>query len=468
MSINMLPDDVLLEVFDFYVDGTLGGDGDEDINEKKEIEAWQPLVHVCRRWRSIVFGSPRRLNLRLVCTANTRAKDAVDIWPALPLLIRVYDPIGRVDNIVDFLKHSDLVRRISRISLQYFSSLPLEVVLEAMQVPFPALTDLLLHQYGQTEPVLPLSDSFLGGSAPRLRFLWLDRIPYPGLPTLLLSATHLTNLHLDGIPESGYIPPEVMAACLSTLTSLERLFLVFRIPQPLPDQQNQRPPPSVRTSLPVLDHFTFRGDGEYLEVLVACIDAPRLKRLHITFFNDVVFATPQFTRFIKHAPTLGAFHEATVFLWYTTASITLSSAYASLNVSIYCRELDWQLSFLEQVCTSSLLPLSTLQDLYMLSENPWPQDWKDIIDYAQWLELLHSFSAVKNLYLSRELAPCVVPALQDLVGGRITEAFSTLQNIFVEDLQESGPVQERIGKFVAAQQVTSHPLTVSRWDRDSK
>ena len=128
MSINMLPDDVLLEVFDFYVDQTLGGDGDEDINEKKEIEAWQPLVHVCRRWRSVVFGSPRRLNLRLVCTANTRAKDAVDIWPVLPLLIRVYDPIGRVDNIVDFLKHSDLVRRISRISLQYFSSLPLKVV----------------------------------------------------------------------------------------------------------------------------------------------------------------------------------------------------------------------------------------------------------------------------------------------------------------------------------------------------
>ena len=465
MSIDMLSDDVLLEVFDFYVDQTWRGDGDEYHSLYDSEHGWQPLVHVCRRWRSVVFGSPHRLNLRLVCTANTRARDTVDIWPALPLLIRVYDPIGRVDNIVDFLKHSDIVRRISQISLQYFASLPLQVVLEAMQVPFPALTDLLLRQYGQTEPVLPLSGSFLGGSAPRLRSLQLHRTPYPGLPKLLLSATHLTRLHLDGIPDSGYIPPEVMAACLFTLTSLEQLFLEFRFPRPLPDQQSQRLPPSIRTSLPGLNDFRFKGGAEYLEVLVARINAPRLKGLHIIFFNDVVFTTPQFTRFIGHTPTLGAFNEATVFLWYTTASITLSSAHARLNVSIYCRELDWQLSFLEQVCTSSLLPLLTLQDLYMMSESPWPQDWKDIIDYAQWLELLHSFSAVKNLYLSKELTPCVVPALQDLIGGRITEAFPTLENIFLEELQESGPVQEGIGKFVAARQVTSHPITLSRWDR---
>ena len=55
----MVPDDVLLEVFDFYVAGDM---------YSKDREAWQTLVHVCRRWRSIVFGSPRRLDLQLVCT----------------------------------------------------------------------------------------------------------------------------------------------------------------------------------------------------------------------------------------------------------------------------------------------------------------------------------------------------------------------------------------------------------------
>jgi hypothetical protein len=367
-----------------------------------------------------------------------------------------------VDNIVALLERSDLVRRISQIHLGAVSSRELEDIWETMQVPFPELTHLMLIHNGQT--VLPLSGSFLGGSAPRLRYLSLDGVPYPGLPKLLLSATHLTNFYLFSIPDSGYISPEAMAACLSTLTSLERLILEFLFPRPFPDQESQRPPPSIRTSLPVLHHFTFQGGGEYLEVLVARIDAPRLRELDITFSNDIVFITPQFTRFIRRTPTLEAFGGARVNLWESTASVELLFGYASLNLSISCRELDWQLSFLEHICTSSLPPLSTLQHLYM-SGRPWPQDWKDNIDYAQWLEVLHSFSAVKNLYLSRELAPCVVPALQDLVGSRTTEVFPTLENIFLEELQESGPVQEGIGKFVAARQVASHPITVSRWDR---
>ena len=473
----MLADDVLLEVFHFYVnqprDGIEGEDEDEDIRKrKKRIEAWQTLVHVCRRWRSVVFGSPRRLNLRLVCAPKTRAWCTVDVWPALPLVIQdFYCRSGSVDNIVGLLERSDLVRRTSQISLWEVGSSQLEDIWEAMQVPFPELTYLILqHRYDETEPVFPLFGLFLGGSASRLRTLELHCIPYPGLPKLLLSATHLTSLRLYRIPDSGYISPEAMAACLSTLTSLERVYLGFRSSRPLPNQQSQRPPPSIRTSLPVLDEFGFQGGGEYLEVLVARIDAPQLSRLDITFFNDIEFVTPQFTRFISHTPTFEAFDEARVTLWESSANIELSSNYAklnaSLNVSVYCRELDWQLSFLEQVCTSPLPSLSRLQHLYMFGR-PWPKDWKVNLDYVQWLELLHSFSTVKDLYLSKGLAPCVVPALQDFVGGRTTEVFPNLQNIFVEKLQKSGAVQEGIGKFVAARQVTGHPITVSHWNRYS-
>jgi hypothetical protein len=207
-----------------------------------------------------------------------------------------------------------------------------------------------------------------------------------------------------------------------------------------------------------------------LEDLVARIDAPRLESLEIKFFNDIVFDTPQLLRFISHTPMLEAFNVANVTLWDDAASVTLSSTYEdfdeSLKVRISCRELVWQLSFLEQVCTSSLPLLSTLEDLCM-EGSPWSQDRRDNIDYMQWLELLHSFTTVKNLYLSEELAPCVVPALQELVGGRTTEVFPNLLHIFLEKLEESGPVQEGIGKFVAARQVTPFPITISRWDRDT-
>ena len=463
----MLPDDVLLDLFHFHVDKARNEAGYEG-----QMKAWQSLVHVCRRWRSVVFGSPRRLDLRLVCTAKTPVRDTVEVWPALPLVIRdrQYSRRASVDNIVALLERSDLVRRITRIELSDVSRSELEDLSKAMQVPFPELTDLVLLHDDQTEPVIPLSDSFLGGSAPQLQFLSFYSIPYPGIPKLLFSATHLTVLHLTHIPHSGYISSEAMVACLSTLTSLEGLYLEFKSPPPHPDRESQHLPPPTRIVLPVLTRFLFKGVGEYSEHLVARIDAPRLIVLDITFFNDIIFDAPQLARFIGHAPMLEAFDKARVTLTDHIARITLSSAYEgfekSLNVSSSCTELDWQLSFLEQVCTSSLLPLSTLEVLSM-EGRPWPQDWKDIIDYAQLLELVHSFTAVKNLYLSKELAPCVVPALQDLVGGRTTEVFPNLQNIFVEELEESGPVQEGIRKFISARQVSSHPITVLRWELGS-
>ena len=79
MTIDMLPDHVLLEIFDFYLV--------EDPFRRNNIGAWQLLVHVCRRWRNVVFESSRRLNSRLICTPTTPARDTLDIWPALPLLI---------------------------------------------------------------------------------------------------------------------------------------------------------------------------------------------------------------------------------------------------------------------------------------------------------------------------------------------------------------------------------------------
>jgi len=48
----------------------------------------------------------------------------------------------------------------------------------------------------------------------------------------------------------------------------------------------------------------------------------------------------------------------------------------------------------------------------------------------------------------------------------MTEVLPTLENIFLEGLQPSGPLQEDIEKFVAARQLTSHSVVVSRWDRN--
>ena len=130
MSNYMLPDDVLLEIFDFFV------------REARRIQGWQTLVHVCRRWRRIVFGSPRRLNLRLVCSRQTPARDALDIWPPLPLFIDCWERGEGMDNIVAVLERSD---RVCNIELAYLGRSDLDKLSAAMQVPFPNLTHLLLR-----------------------------------------------------------------------------------------------------------------------------------------------------------------------------------------------------------------------------------------------------------------------------------------------------------------------------------
>ena len=453
----MLPDEVLLAIFDFCAH--------EDSSLKRDIEAWQRLVHVCRQWRTVVFGSPRRLNLRLVCGAKTPARDTLDVWPALRLVIeRDFRPIENMDNVVAVLERSN---RVCRINLDHdIPRSDLGSVLVAMQVPFPELTDLQLRSFGT---VAALPDSFLGGSVPSLRHVYFRSIPFPGLPKLLLSATHLVSLILDDIPHSGYFSPEAMVTAFSTLTGLQYLWLGFESPRSCPDRENRRPPPPTRFVLPVFTRFWFKGVAEYLDDLVACIDAPRLYSFVINFFNHIISDTPQLIQFISRTPTLNPLEKASVSIEDGTASLSLTSQtsepFQGLHVNIPCRGLDRQVSSVAQVCTSCLPPLFILETLYIFEKRSWRPEWKDNIENTLWLQLLHPFAVVKNLYLSKEFALHIVPALQELDGGRTTEVLPALENIFLERLEPSGPVQEGVGQFVATRQVTGHPIAVSRWDR---
>ena len=421
-QIDVLPDDVLLEIFDLY-DHT----SRLEVNLKRSMEAWQSL-HVCRRWRNLVFRSPRRLNLQLFCAPNTPAKDTLDVWPALPIFVQGRMALSlRTDNVIAALGQSN---RVCQVALWELSNRQLEKVMAAMQVPFPELTNLhLIFSWGshnEIQPANPIPDSFLGGSVPSLQYFKLDRIPFPGLPKLLLSATHLVHLELSGIPHSGYISPEAMVALISTLSSLEKLSLGFRSPQSRPDWETRSLPPSKRSILPALKYFNFKGVTEYLEGLAARIDTPQVDKMHINFFNQTDSDCPRLTQFINCTPTFRTVDEARVQFDVIATLVqfrcrTSQSALGNLEIAISCREPDWQLSSIEQVCNSSLHPLSIVKDLY-IERRFWELVWKnDGFEDTLWLELLLPFTTVKNLYLSKEFAPGIAAALKELVEGRITE-----------------------------------------------
>ena len=471
----MLPDDVLLEIFDFCAD--------EEQFTKKQVEAWLSLVHVCRLWRGIVFRSPRRLNLRLVCTPGTPVRDTVDVWPALPLLIRVEgsDTLD-MNNIISVFERDV---RVSQIKFVGIPGLQLERVSAAMQGPFPELIHLELSSNDKTvPPVLP--DSFLGEFAPSsLRFLLLSRISFPSfkLLSILLSATHLVDLHLLEIPNFSYISPEAMLGILITLTNLESLSLKFqspRFPRPQAYYRSRSTHFVVLRVLPVLTRFWFKGENEYFDDLVTSIDSPQLEYLDIIFFNDLIFDIPQLLQFITRTPMLNAPEKARISFGHGAARINLlsqSSGYGELIVEISCRGPDWQISSLEQVCTTCwpLLSIGTLKDLCIF-EHPYSQpDWQGGIQDGLlwqdlWVELFGPFTDVKNLYLSEVFAPHIVLALhwQGVVVGRTTAAFPALENIFFKELQPSGAIQKAIGEFVDMREITGHPIVVSRWDGRSR
>lgn len=115
--IGSLPDEVLLEMFRFYVDG-------------EDVETWLTLVHVCRRWRSVIFASPHRLNLRLLFKGKTPVMEMLTIWPEFPIVISPSPTFWKLetpqveiaDNVIAALDHRDHVCHITFTAISFPSS----------------------------------------------------------------------------------------------------------------------------------------------------------------------------------------------------------------------------------------------------------------------------------------------------------------------------------------------------------
>jgi hypothetical protein len=212
----------------------------------------------------------------------------------------------------------------------------------------------------------------------------------------------------------------------------------------------------------------FKGVDEYLEELVARIDAPLLGKLDIVFFHQLMFNTPQLALFISRTPKLKTHDRADVFFFTKSVLVSLPQTFSgSLNLAILCSQSDWQLSSLAQVCSSSFqqILVPAVEHLYIHEDGCAQLRWQDDIESSQWLELLHPFTAVKDLHISQGFVQRIASSLQELTQEGVTEVLPTLQSIFLEKTLPLGPVQEAIGRFVAARRLASHPVAVSRWEK---
>jgi len=336
--------------------------------------------------------------------------------------------------------------------------------------PFPALTDFSLRSYSPKH-VIPISRSFLGGSAPRLQNLRLESLSFPALPELLLAATNLVRLSYDDIPSSGYIPPQAIVTGLSALTRLQSLSLTFQ-PESFPFTAIRIPPPHTRTLLPALTHLYLRGVPEYVEDLVAQVDAPLLESTKVTLFHREVLEVSELSKFVRRADKLSLLDQAEFTVESDRITVLLSQVFEvivdpkTLRLCFSCPQSDLRLSCLAQFCASCLPSLSHFESLHILGpRHLTPHLWYGVINDPdpQWLVLLCLFDIVKELYLSKKVAPRVAQVLRGLPAERVMEVLPALENVFISGLKRSGSVQEAISEFADTRQLSGHPVIIDNW-----
>jgi hypothetical protein len=408
-----------------------------------------------------VFGSPRHLNLQLLCI-NKRLVNALDIWRELPIVIHVdnyeYPELPSITNAISSLKRNDRVCKI------YIDGVPNSILndLATTSDPFPALIELNLLLFEEDPPIL--LDSFMGGPVPPQ----LCGIPIPAIGKLLLSTRNLVTLSLEFAEPFACIPPEAMVAILSTLTRLKTLCIFFLEVKPRGASRRQDHPTLTRVVLPALTYFYYHGVSKYLEGIVSRIEAP-LDRITVLFSTyHVVSNIPLLRDFIGRTKIRDASHRADISFTNSDATISLFQAKGGVDFEVSTLAFPFssytlaELSLVARACNSFLPLLPSLDQLgiYNPERKPLFSRWQSEAKDAQWIDLLRPFFVVKDLTLAEPVVESIASALEELVGERVTEVLPALQNIFLEGFRSSGRVPKGITKFIAARELSGRPVIV--------
>jgi len=458
VGIDVLPEELLLEIFDFYrLDAVMRSRGGRPWK-------WHRLAHVCQRWRYVVAVSPRRLGLRILCKSGASIKPILESWPTLPIVVR-YKGSRKLrpmpGNVLAALRHPD---RVCEIDIGV-TSWTLETMADVIQgPPFPSLERVRImsnDDIGQS--VLPSAGSFLGGSAPRLQNVHLDGVvfPFSELRQLLLSASDLVELRLCNITDAAYFSPDSLVTCLSALERLRRLEVHFHPSIILPTAIGTGPLPLERAVLSSLTFLAFRGPSEYLESLVASIDFPSLNFVIIKFLNDFIFEIPQLCQFIGRIDALKSPNEVIVKPSQETASITFTQRgerrrnLGELFLVLSGGPLEWQLLSATQIFTQLSPLLSNVKTLSIGKYPSSPAEEEDL-ESIPWLEFFRPFSGAWSVRITERLAPDVALALGGVADDMASEVLPGLITLFLEGHRNYPYVREAAERFVAARRLSGH------------
>ncbi|KAH9972601.1 hypothetical protein BGW80DRAFT_1313721 [Lactifluus volemus] len=247
-----------------------------------------------------------------------------------------------------------------------------------------------------------------------------------------------------------------MVTGLSALTRLKCLYIEFdESVVSRPNRITRCSSPLTRAILPALIVFKFQGTDEYLEDLLARIDAPQLKSLEITFFHQDIFDIRQV---VHHSQNFGSLNRAEVTIESDSISIKLCQSAGTdpsktldLIISDDVEEsVGWQVSSLTQICSQCPSLLSGVTEIEILSDPLFFSDEDDfevLNDPTEWLELFRPFTAVRTLWLSGEPQSDAVLSLQELRMESVMKVLPALRYLYFRHRPRDEYKEESIELF---------------------
>jgi hypothetical protein len=411
-------------------------------------------MHICRKWRRIVFDSQRALQIRLYFTHGTQVLKTLECWPTLPIVIRyggspALDPPTPEDedNIVAALLQSDFVTSISlTVTVSLWEKL------SAIQMPFSELEDLVL--LSQTEKWLTLPDAFQWG--PRLRRLHLTgmMITFSAqVLQLLHSSKNLVELRLHKVLYPPRFLPDGLPNALSDMVQLQSISLHFLSTVKYPTS----PPPSGKlVVLPALTRLKFQGRTEHLEDLVTRIDTPLLGQIEITFLNESNLDLSKLRTFIDQTGMHKSHRRADILAsdFAISISLTRPGDPTCLKFQLPRRPLSDHQSFMAQICAQFYAFLFNVEDL-VISTRYFGQEGR--FDGGEWLDAFNSFTGVKWFHLIGNLSTDIVHAL----NTRREAVLPALHKLYIpQPTPRDGLLTGAVVSLMSSRLLSGHPIAV--------
>jgi hypothetical protein len=254
------------------------------------------------------------------------------------------------------------------------------------------------------------------------------------------------------------------------LTKLDHLDLLFnyRTPHSYP----QPPSPDTCTVLPALTKFSFQGVCQYLEILLAQVDAPLLEQFKATYFDQLEFNFPRAIRFIGcyRGRPMPKYLRLTfclarmvmiAFSRHDKGGMKFDDHSFCLEWKILRKEFYGQVFSVVDVCSQIVPVCSTVERLDIMYDDSIFGEQLADVGPTVFLDLFRSLTSVTTLALSIMLEPFIGAALAAVPEELVAEVFPTLEKIFVLGQSPMGPgIGLGMELFVAARQHVGRPVVV--------